>query len=355
MMSHQTVLNWNWLLRDKKFSQRRQHKKTKNSCNMKIIPVLIFVIFLTACSTVYRNNQHLHNSNFKVIGYLPARIIDTSNIQFQYLTHINYSFAIPAKDSGYLQPIRDTQRLKGLVQKSHANNVEVFLSIGGWGIGDGGGNDSRFHRLAESAEQRNNFVKSTMQVVREFNLDGVDMDWEYPDSAHRSADDFVLLMRELRDSLLPMNKKLTAAVVSYGRTGWGIKNEVFDLVDWLNLMSYDNDGGGKRHHSPYSLAERTYNYWVLERGLPKNKAIIGVPFYGKPSIPGKGGAYKVLIAAGADPKKDQYDSIGYNGIKTIKDKTTFAKQNAAGIMIWQIAQDTTGKLSLLRAISDALK
>lgn len=322
---------------------------------MKRPPFFFLLVFFTACTAVYKNNQHLYENNFKVIGYLPGHRIDTSKIPFQYLTHINYSFAIPAKDSGYLQPISQPERLNALVEKSHRNNVQVFLSIGGWSIGDGGGNDTRFHVLAESAEQRNNFVKSTMQMVREFKLDGVDVDWEYPDSSHRSADDFVFLMKELRDSLLPAGKKLTAAVVSYGRQGWGIKNEIFDLVDWLNLMSYDDDSGLKRPHAPYSLAVRTYDYWVVQRGLPQEKAIIGVPFYGKPSLAKKGSAYRNLLSAGANPNKDQLDSIHYNGIKTIRQKTSFAKQHAAGIMIWEISQDTTGKLSLLRTISSALK
>ena len=322
---------------------------------MKVVAFAIFAIFFAACTSVYRNNQHLYNKNFKVIGYLPGRSIDTSRIPFQYLTHINYSFAIPTKDSGHLMPINHPDALRGLVDKAHRNNVEIFLSIGGWGIGDGGGNDTRFHVLAEQPWSRSNFVKATMQLVRDFNLDGVDVDWEYPDSSHRSADDFVLLMKELRDSLQPAGKKLTAAVVSYGRQGWGIKNEVFDIVDWLNLMSYDDDAGLKRPHAPYALAVKTHDYWVNQRGLAKEKAVIGVPFYGKPSIRGKGSAYRILLAAGARPNEDQFDSTHYNGIKTIRQKTDFAQKNASGIMIWEISQDTTGKLSLLRAISAELK
>ncbi|MBC7829443.1 MAG: glycoside hydrolase [Chitinophagaceae bacterium] len=321
---------------------------------MKLTATCFLSIFLLSCSTVYKNNSHLHKSNFKVIGYLQGHHIDTSKIPFQYLTHINYSFAIPAKDSGYLQPISQPERLRALVLKSHGHNVEVFLSIGGWSIGDGGGNDTRFHKLSETAEQRNNFVKSTLSIVREFNLDGVDMDWEYPDSNHRSADDFVFLMKELRDSLLPAGKKLTAAVVSYGRTGWGVKNEVFELVDWLNLMCYDDDNGLKRPHAPYSLAVRAYDYWVGERGLPEQKAVIGLPFYGKPSLGKRGSAYRNLLAAGADPQKDQIDSIHYNGIKTIRQKTSFARQHTAGVMIWEISQDTVGKNSLLQAISKSI-
>ena len=75
-----------------------------------------------------------------------------------------------------------------------------------------------------------------------------------------------------------------------------------------------------------------------------------------PRSQGRGSAYRMLLAAGAKPEEDRFqDSIHYNGIKTIRDKTEFAKKNAAGIMIWQISQDTVGKLSLLRAISMEVK
>jgi hypothetical protein len=57
---------------------------------------------------------------------------------------------------------------------------------------------------------------------------------------------------------------------------------------------------------------------------------------------------------GADPYADRYGDIGYNGITTIKNKTTLALNQAAGIMIWEIAQDATGTYSLLSAIKEVV-
>src|SRR5699024_4131670 len=152
----------------------------------------------------------------------------------------NYAFGIPDKEAnGNLMPIPKPERLKALVQKAHENDVEVFLAVGGWSIGDGGGNDIRFEKLANHSDTRTTFVQSLMEVVREFKLDGIDMDWEYPDPIQPSSDNYVKLMSELKDSLSAQNKKLTAAVVSYhDRYGYGIKDEIFELVDWLNLMAY---------------------------------------------------------------------------------------------------------------------
>lgn len=293
------------------------------------------------------------SSGFKVIGYIPGRNIDTATIQFDKLTHINFSFAIPAKNGGGLDAIRNWDKLYALVEKAHANNVKVFLSVGGWSIGDGGGDDSRFHRLAADPEERNLFVTNTMEVVRRFNLDGVDMDWEYPDIENRSAEDNVLLMRQLGDSLHAAGKELTAAVVHYGNQGEGTKDEIFEIVDWLNLMAYDDDKGQPVPHSPYSLAEKSINYWVKERGLPPHKAVLGLPFYGKPRKE-KLSRYNDILAAGADPMKDEFDSVYYNGIATIKRKTELAKQEGlGGVMIWEISQDTNDERSLLRAINES--
>jgi chitinase len=292
---------------------------------------------------------------FKVIGYIPGRSVDTASIQFDKLTHINFAFAIPAKNGGGLDALRNWDKLAALVRNAHANDVKVFISVGGWSIGDAPGDDSRFHRLAANAEERSLFVTKTMQLVRRFNLDGVDMDWEYPDIENRSAEDNVLLMRQLGDSLHAIGKELTAAVVHYGNQGEGTKDEIFEIVDWLNLMAYDDDKGQPVPHSPYSLAEKSINYWVKERGLPPQKAVLGLPFYGKPRRENLS-HYKDIVAAGGDPLKDEFDSVYYNGTATIKRKTQLAKQTGlAGVMIWEISQDTNDERSLLRAINEAAK
>ena len=292
-------------------------------------------------------------SDFKVIGYLMGRNVDTTSIPFQYLTHINFAFAIPTKSGGGLEALRNADKLEALVKKAHANGVKVFISIGGWSIGDGGGDDSRFHRLAENPDERTFFVIKTMELVRRFDLDGVDVDWEYPDVENRSAEDNVLLMKQLGDSLHAINKELTAAVVHYGNQGDGTKDEIFEIVDWLNLMAYDDDKGQPIPHSPYGLAEKSIGYWVKERGLPPEKAVLGLPFYGKPRRQNLS-HYKDLLAAGADPMKDEFDSVYYNGIATIKRKTELAmKEGLSGVMIWEISQDTQDDHSLLKAINEA--
>lgn len=325
----------------------------------KMYPAIFLCSVLAVFLFAFKPVQKPKDPAFKIIGYLPGGRIDTAAIPYQYLTHINYAFAVPAAGgSGDLLPIGHPPELMALVRDAHRHEVKVFISVGGWNIGDGGGNDTRFEILANSQETRSRFVSSLMQVIRHFNLDGADIDWEYPDPIEPSASNFVLLMSQLRDSLHAAGKKLSAAIVSYHDLhGYGIKKEIFSIADWLNIMAYDDDyntfNGHHVPHAPYWLDIRAFDYWVTDRGLPQERAVMGVPFYGKGK--GRGAAYRKLLAMGADPYGDVYDSIYYNGIKTMKAKTRLALERGAGIMIWEISQDTTGEYSLLKAIHEEVQ
>ena len=322
----------------------------------KSLAALSSVILLGTLGCSSQRPTASSSAEFKVVGYYTPRSAEPESLPLQYLTHINYSFSIPAPSGDTLMPLRDDSILKRLVKYAHGGKREVFISIGGWGIGDGGGDDSRFHRMAERAEGRHTFVQSAMALVKKYDLDGVDLDWEYPDEDSRSADDYVLLVRELADSLHAVNKKLTAAVVASGKKGYGTKKEALDAMDWVNLMAYDGDYGGDivKAHSPYAYAVQSIDYWVKERGLAPSKAIIGLPFYSKKGFGQFGPTYKQLIADGASAYDDYWKGAFYNGINTIEAKTRLAKQlGLGGVMIWEIGLDTADDTSLLKAIDRA--
>lgn len=291
-------------------------------------------------------------NDFKVIGYYVPNI-PAEQIPVDVLTHVNFSFAIPAKTGDSLEPLRNPEALHSLVRYLHQHKIQVFISIGGWGIGDGGGDDTRFHKMAERAQGRHTFVQHVMKLVRTYKVDGVDLDWEYPDEDSPSADHYVALMSELGDSLHNQGKKLTAAVISYGKKGYGMKKEALDKMDWVNVMAYDDDYGPNyiRAHSPYSLAVKSLDYWMNERGLTAKKTILGLPFYSKKGMGNYGPDYKGLLKDGASPYDDYWKGAFYNGIHTIELKTKFAKdRGCGGVMIWEISCDTNDEFSLLQAI-----
>ncbi|UII22859.1 glycosyl hydrolase family 18 protein [Fulvivirga ligni] len=281
------------------------------------------------------------NANFRVVGYMPSWSGTAASIQYEKLTHINYSFILPNAD-GSLQGIENPQKLQQIVTSAHNVGTKVLIAVGGWNDG----NDSNFGALASNASTRTNFVNSLMSFVSQYNLDGVDMDWEYPREGNEPQN-YELMMQELGAALHSNGKILTAAVVASGWNADGILSGVFDDIDFLNIMAYD--GGDGASHSPYSYAVTALDYW-LGRGLPASKAVLGVPFYGRPTWR----AYNVLIAAGANPNQDVFEGTYYNGIPTIKSKTQLALDRASGIMIWEISQDTQDQTSLLSAIDEEL-
>ncbi|UOQ53102.1 carbohydrate-binding protein [Hymenobacter cellulosivorans] len=291
--------------------------------------LLLLLLLLSSASTF---------AQFRVIGYVPSWAGDVNSVQYSKLTHINYAFLLPTATGG-LQPIENPSKLQSLVSLAHANGVKVLISVGGWNDG----NDSGFESIGANAAYRNTFVTNLVNFANQYNLDGVDIDWEYPD-AGASANNHALLMQQLSTEMHSRGKLLTAAVVGTG--GASILNSVFTSVDFLNLMAYDFNNFD---HSTYDYAVQSINYWK-GRGLPANKTVLGVPFYGRPTWE----SYAQLLARGASPNADVFDGVGYNGIPTIKSKTNLAFDQGSGIMIWELSQDVTGANSLLTAINQVV-
>lgn len=339
-----------------------------------ILCLSLLFLWLISCNSPINSDQEQAKS-FKVVGYyLPGKDkAGVASLQYEYLTSVNYSFARPAADgSGNLEPLRNPDILHALVEKAHASGVEVFISVGGFDIGDGPGVDSRFEVLADREESRVQFATSVMNLIREFDLDGADIDWEFPDAVEPSISNFTRLMATLSETLKGEGKKVTIAVESHHLPyTYGVDNAVFDLVDWVNIMGYDNEefGSHRPHqltaHAPYWLSEIAFDHWLNKRGLSKEKAVMGVPFYGKGTNRSYH-PYRTLLARGADPYADVaysdtgviYDGVDgyfYMGIKTMQRTTRLAHRRGAGIMIWEISCDTTGQYSLLKAINDAIR
>jgi GH18 family chitinase len=196
--------------------------------------------------------------------------------------------------------------------------------------------------MAANPKARSAFIQNLKAIVDEYQLDGADIDWEYPDPGE-SSQNFLALIRELRTAM--PDKLLTTAVVSYGDdNGLGIPAASFELFDFVNIMTYDGPDHGSMEQFENGLA-----YWS-GRGLPKEKIVMGVPFYGDPNMP----YFKLVKADPAAAQMDAYEYYGttfhYNGIPTIQSKTRMAMDRASGIMFWALDHDTQGELSLVNAI-----
>jgi GH18 family chitinase len=124
----------------------------------------------------------------------------------------------------------------------------------------------------------------------------------------------------------------------------GILPETFALFDFINVMTYDGPEHGTMHQFEQGLS-----FWIA-RGLPKDKIVMGIPFYGDPDMP-----YRKLVQNDpAAAQVDMYDYFGsvyhYNGIPTVQAKTKLAVNQASGIMFWTLEYDIPGEFSLVNAI-----
>ena len=103
-------------------------------------------------------------------------------------------------------------------------------------------------------------------------------------------------MQELRAAM--PDKLLTAAVVAYGDDhGQGIPQESFAFMDFVIVMAYSG-----RDHGMMEQFDKGIAYWNA-RGLPKEKLVIGLPFYSEPG----GVSFAKIVQA--DPAAAQVDSL----------------------------------------------
>lgn len=242
------------------------------------------------------------------------------------LTHINYAhgrFVDKETGDGGIW-IEQPEKLQKVVElKKLKPTLKVLLMIGGWGDKADG-----FSEMARDARKRALFCQSCAEHIKNYNLDGIDIDWEYPTAGPsengKHPDDtrnFNIVLKELREAI--GNEK----IISYASSA---NAEYVDwatamlYLDYVNVMTYDM-GNPPYHNAPlyYSQAitkRRSVDQSIMlhvTKGVPINRQVMGVPFYGHGTDP-----YK------SDVKYNEMESIfsssSYNG-KNIRKWDTVAK------------------------------
>jgi GH18 family chitinase len=278
-------------------------------------------------------------AQFKMVGYMPSWTGSVNEIQYTKLTHIIYLNTIP---SLFNEPliVPNEQKLKDIVTQGHNNGVKILI-----GIGTYTNDNSEFSQIASSQTSRRTFVSKVISLVNKYSLDGVDIGWTYP-FGETESNNFALLMSELSTALHAENKILSAIVDAKGPST--IKDEIMSAVDFLNINAFD---GANQDHASYHYAITAVAYWITTRKLPPAKAVLGIPFYSRPTWK----HFSTLLTEGANPEADKFNGEHYNGITTVKVKTDFARRkNLGGMMFHMLPQDGQGTNSLLSAVNEVL-
>lgn len=196
----------------------------------------------------------------RIVGYFPSWGDSTlATVDFTKYSHILFSFCLPNDDGSIANNddnLENSMLLHYLVREAHKNGVRVGLAVGGYTYGD---------QFTAVGDNIGTFVADIRSLVDLYNLDGIDIDWEYPGNATI----FDQLMAALRTELDKDGKFLSMAVVGdiTGGNADGIGDGSLDDCDFINLMSYDG-----------SSADASINGWINDRGVSPSKLNLGIDF-----------------------------------------------------------------------------
>ena len=234
------------------------------------------------------------DTSIRVIAYYSGSSEKLDRYPVEELTHLIYSFSHlkgNILDLGNEKSIATVRKMVELKKRNPA--LKVILSLGGWG-GCPSCSD-----VFSDAGNRKDFSISVVELLEKYQADGIDLDWEYPavegypGHTFKPEDraNFTELVKQLRETL---GEKYEISFAAGGFEKYmeeAIEWEnIAPLINYVNLMSYDLVHGFSErtgHHTPlYSTTDQLLSAdWgvrqLTERGIPKEKIIIGSAFYGR--------------------------------------------------------------------------
>lgn len=288
---------------------------------------LLLVIFIFGCSN--QSNRRLEQSPVTPLPssrplvmayYVPERDYRPDEIPVEQLTHIIYSFTqVIEGEMRFRNPELAGPKLEALVRQKKRNpDLKVMIACGGWGA-DG------FSDMALTEASRLRFIESAAAFIKDYQLDGMDMDWEYPGisgagtmARKEDKENFTALMKGLREML---DRFDSPKLLTFASAGWKLyydyieMDEVMRYADYTNVMTYDQVSGVSEytgHHTPLGEVMR--------------EDILGTPFQvyldslfqeGSSKDPHPRSTEKIvdfLIKEGVDPKQIVIGSAFYGRV-----------------------------------------
>lgn len=295
-------------------------KKTKGLRTIAAFAAALMMAGTGVLPAAAAQDQAQPQKEYMNVGYAFRRGLDIEDLDLSKITHLNYSFGlvynneVPPDPNAELNPDcvtpdvapgspllhtiylptkvkNDLKKLPEL-KKEKNPDLKVMLSVGGY-------NARGFSDAAATETARQRFAQSCKQVIDEYQLAGIDLDWEYPtiDWANiktrpQDPQNFTLLLQAVRDAIGP-DKLLSiagSANVNFS-SEWTEFEKVVELVDFINIMTYDFQYGTCYYGSPLyastkwltTNAEDEYNADMaiqryIEMGCPPEKINMGLAF-----------------------------------------------------------------------------
>ncbi|RSH91922.1 hypothetical protein EHS25_009292 [Saitozyma podzolica] len=212
-------------------------------------------------------------------GYYPdwsGWYLAPEDVDYTKFDVIDFAFALPTSSYG-LEFTQDdsSDLLTRLVTLAHAAGKRVKLSIGGWT------GSTYFSTICASSSARKTFVKNILAAYNSYNLDGIDIDWEYPE----------LRAALPNGALISLATQVWPFADSNGRPMTDVSGFAA-VIDWILIMNYDVWGSSStpgpnaplsnacgNSTQPLANAYAAVASWTAA-GMPANQITLGVPAYG---------------------------------------------------------------------------
>lgn len=289
-------------------------------------------------------------------------------------THLIYAFA-EFNDSCDGVVVDNPGKLRGMAALKEKNpDLKVILGVGGY-------KRKGFSEMAGDKKKRKAFVKNVKSILKDYGLDGVDLDWEFPTTelgGHTAAPDddknYVKVVRDLRKAL---GKDKWISFYSNNSAAFIDLKRMAPYVSYVNVSGYNltvpKEGERGGHQSPLYPSAKLGGWCVksvvarhLEKGVPPEKLLIGIPFFGRGITPFPTYTECPLIAKYAGDLKPLWDDdakapyyadadgnpvLGFDDERSIEAKMDFVRANfLPGVFVWNYDGDFPD-----RRLSDTLR
>lgn len=317
------------------------------------------------------------NTEFKTVGYFPSyRNLTAASIPDASLKRLDVAcYAFANINNDLLPVVEKPEALRAFAARCKALGVKILICFAG--------KRDLYVKMSSDKVSRDKFVAAIIKIVEDYDLDGIDNDWEWPNATNGGHTGNLAMMREFSSYCHApgVNKLLTMAItpgIYKGGYTDGIVDDLHQYVDWYNVMVYGwaaGEGEINKYPTVWSKLEMSYDYWINTRQMPTSKFLTGIGCYGRPtgiSDDGRTLTYVNIIKQGdalgrdysqvneAEVEATKYPgqkfTIYYDGQPLVAAKTTWSiDKNLGGMMFWELGQDIHDDRSLVKASYDAKK
>lgn len=250
------------------------------------------------------------------------------------------------------------------IEWAHNNNYQVWAMFSNNSLKD------TTSQILNDYEKREAMIENLMDLVEEYNLDGVNVDFENMNESDKNV--YSRFLIELAPRLKKIGKTLSVDVTAPdGSETWSLcfdRNTIANVADYIVFMAYDQYGTSSNKAGTtagYNWVEANIKKFLGQEDVDPEKIILGIPLYmrlweedddgtAKPEVVNMKDMFDVLpenqVAKWDEELKQYYVEYEEDGKtykmwveneKSVGEKINLANQyNLAGIAFWEKDRET---------------